>query len=293
MTPDESSQRAEIDALRAQIDAIDRDIVRLLAKRLRAAAEIGRLKQEGEVALVDELREVEVQRRWRAHASIEGIPGVVTDSVLREIVGHSRRVQEHDDQPPPPAVRGPKIAFQGVAGAYSERAAHEIAARDGFADAEPIGFPSFEAALAALVAGEVQLALLPVQNSICGRIDAARSAIDAHALRVVGEIEARIEHCLTALPGVDLQGLRRVRSHPVALDQCRLFLGTLPHVLAEPWPDTADAARSVAEARDPTIAAICHEDAGRHHGLVVLRQGVADEPDNRTRFLLLAPEVTT
>lgn len=293
MTPDESSQRAEIDALRAQIDAIDRDIVRLLAKRLRAAAEIGRLKQEGEVALVDELREVEVQRRWRAHASIEGIPGVVTDSVLREIVGHSRRVQENDDQPSTHAASGPRIAYQGVAGAYSERAAYEIAARDGFANAEPIGFPSFEAALAALVTGEVQLALLPVQNSICGSIDAARSAIDAHALRIVGEIEIRIEHCLVGLPDADLQLLRHVRSHSVALDQCRLFLGTLKHVRAEPWSDTADAARSLVESGDPTIAAICHEDAGRHHGLVILCRGVADEPDNRTQFLLLAPQVTT
>lgn len=287
MTSDGADPQAEIDALRRRIDAVDRDIVRLLAQRLQAASDIGRIKQEGDVALVDEARELEVQQRWRAHAAAEGVPGVVADSVLREIVTHSRRVQESE----PHGLRaaaGPRVAFQGAAGAYSERAVRELAARDGKPGVQPIGYATFEQALDALEAGDVDHALLPVDNSICGRIDAVWDALAARPVFAVDEITSRVDHCLVGLPGAELAQLTRIRSHPVALAQCGRALASLPGATPEPWEDTADAARSVASAQDPTLAALCHEDAGRLHGLVVLRRDMADAADNRTRFLLLA-----
>jgi chorismate mutase/prephenate dehydratase len=283
MTPDGADHRAEIDDLRRRIDEVDRDLVRLLALRLQAAAAIGRLKQEGDVALVDAAREHEVQLRWRAHAALSGVPSALADAVLREILTQSRRVQEPGPQEP-----GRRIAFQGVSGAYSERAVLELASRDGRADVMPIGFATFDEALAALCAGEVELALLPVENSICGPVTAALGAVAAHRVHAIGEIETQIEHCLVGLPGSDASTLARIRSHPVALSQCRRQLAALAPAEPEEWPDTADAARSVAAERDAAIAAICHEDAGRHHGLVVLRRGMADDPDNRTRFTLFA-----
>jgi chorismate mutase/prephenate dehydratase len=287
MTSDGADPQAEIDALRRRIDAVDRDIVRLLAQRLQAASDIGRIKQEGDVALVDEARELEVQQRWRAHAAAEGVPGVVADSVLREIVTHSRRVQESE----PHGLRaaaGPRVAFQGAAGAYSERAVRELAARDGKPGVQPIGFATFEQALDALEAGDVDHALLPVDNSICGRIDAVWDALAARPVFAVDEITSRVDHCLVGLPDAELAQLTRIRSHPVALAQCGRALASLPGATPEPWGDTADAARSVASAQDPSLAALCHEDAGRLHGLVVLRRDMADAADNRTRFLLLA-----
>lgn len=283
MTPDGADHRAEIDDLRRRIDEVDRDLVRLLARRLEAAASIGRHKQEGDVALVDAAREHEVQLRWRAHAALCGVPSDLADAVLREILAQSRRVQEPGLQEP-----GPRIAFQGVSGAYSERAVLELASRDGRVDVTPIGFGTFDEALAAVCAGDVDFALLPVENSICGPVTAAQAAAAAHPVHAVGEIETQIEHCLVGLPGTDPAALTRIRSHPVALSQCRRQLVALTPAEPEEWPDTADAARSVAAAGDRTIAAICHEEAGRQHGLVVLLRGMADESDNRTRFVLFA-----
>ncbi|MGA1526136.1 MAG: prephenate dehydratase domain-containing protein, partial [Planctomycetota bacterium] len=203
------------------------------------------------------------------------MPGLVADSVLREIVTHSRRVQESE----PHGLRaaaGPRVAFQGAAGAYSERAVRELAARDGKPGVQPIGFPTFDRALDALEAGDVDHALLPVDNSICGRIDAVWDALAARPVFAVDEITSRVDHCLVGLPGAELAQLTRIRSHPVALAQCGRALASLPGATPEPWGDTADAARSVASAQDPTLAALCHEDAGRLHGLVVLRRDMAD-----------------
>jgi prephenate dehydratase len=139
-----------------------------------------------------------------------------------------------------------------------------------------------------VAAGRAELGLLPVWNSIVGEVEAATAALDAvPAVEVIDRFDQRIVHCLVALEGADLATLRWAESHPVALAQCARWLSArrlAPRVA----PDTALAARAIAEDRDWTRAAVAPAEAAARYGLVVLVRDIADTPDNRTTFAVLA-----
>ena len=179
----------------------------------------------------------------------------------------------------------PKVAFQGAPGAFGEEAVLRWRA-----DAASLPCATFAAALDAVVHGEADAALLPVENRIAGPVAEARAALGARAtvLRVVGEVTQPIALCLLALPGATTATLRVVRSHPVALAQCGDFLRAHRDLVAEPWWDTAGAARDVARAGDATLGALASRLAAERWGLAVLAAGVQDVADNWTRFAVVA-----
>ena len=185
-----------------------------------------------------------------------------------------------------PAPGGPRVAFQGEPGAFSELA---IAAQwpDG---ADPLPCPSFDGALTALVAGQADFAVIPVENAIAGAVTVALEALARRAgsLRQVAERRIPIHLALLAVPGARFEQLTHVHSHPVALAQCRIFLARHPQLTAAPEADTAGAARRVAERGDPAHAAIAGSTAGRRYGLAELRPHVEDVPANWTRFQVMA-----
>jgi chorismate mutase / prephenate dehydratase len=189
---------------------------------------------------------------------------------------------------PPALRRDVRVSYQGVEHAYSHQAASAYADRCGLA-AELVGCPTFRAALAELTAGDADLAVLPVENTTAGSITGVYDLLLSTGVAVVGEQVWRIDHCLAAPPGATVGGLRRVLSHPQALEQCSDFLATRG---LEPvsWVDTADALRHVAEQRDPALGAIGSADAAAAHGLPVLASGIANQAENWTRFLVLARE---
>jgi prephenate dehydratase len=177
-----------------------------------------------------------------------------------------------------------RIAFQGEPGANSH-----IAAREAHPDLEPLACATFEDAFAAVSEGQAQLAMIPVENSVAGRVADVHHLIPESGLYIVAEHFTPIRHQLLGLPGATLEGLRRVHSHPQALGQCRKFLrarGLEPIKTA----DTAGAAREIAELGDPTVGALASALAGEIHGLAVLSADVADAAHNTTRFLVFARE---
>jgi monofunctional chorismate mutase len=175
-----------------------------------------------------------------------------------------------------------RVAFQGDHGAYAESAISEIWHHP----VERIPIPTFTGAVRAVEEGEADACVIPVANSIVGRVEAGWQALAAHpTMRTVGDALVPVNHCLLAPRGATLQGLRGASSHPVALAQCSRFFESHPWIKATKAFDTAGAAREISERADIDQAAIASRAAGERYGLVVLEDGVQDRPDNYTRFV--------
>ncbi len=175
------------------------------------------------------------------------------------------------------------IVFQGRPGAYSHLAC--TAARP---DMTPRGLHSFDACFDAVQEGRAALAMLPVENSMAGRVADLHRLLPQRSLHIVGEHFQPVHHHLLAKPGTRLQDVKTVISHPQALAQCRHWLKA--HELQpSAWQDTSSAAQAVAEGDDPTVAAIASGLAGELMGLQTLAEGIQDQSWNTTRFLIMAP----
>ena len=154
---------------------------------------------------------------------------------------------------------------------------------------EPVPCASFEDTFAAVESGEVELAMIPLENSLGGRVADIHHLLPESSLHIVGEHFQSVHHHLLAVPGATLEGIRSIESHVQALAQCRRFvhdLGARPVVTA----DTAGAARHVRERGDPGIAAIASSLAGEIYGLDALHARIANHDANTTRFVVMSPE---
>jgi len=175
------------------------------------------------------------------------------------------------------------IAFQGRPGAYSD-----LACRTAYPGRPTLPCESFERAIDAVHTGEAELAMLPCENSLAGRVPDIHSLLPQSGLFIVGEHFQRVEHCLLGLPGATTEGVRRVHSHSVALGQVRRILRELG-VTPVAEADTAGSAQLVAEWGNPQDAAIASSLAAEIYGLRVLRANVEDAAHNTTRFYITAP----
>ena len=291
----QDKEKRPLKDFRVEIDQVDRDLVSLLARRMDLVREIGDFKKDNPAApLRDEDRERQVFEVWARRAKDEGLSPYFIGRVLREVLNYSRRDQERllDRSQ---FVAGPapvRVGYQGMPGSYSDLTITKLFSSRSVDRLERIGFQSFSAAADALEAGQINYALLPIENSVAGSIDQVYDLLSQRKLTIVGEEVWPVEHCLLGLPEAKLEDLRVIRSHPVALQQCGKFLRGLVGTRRETFFDTAGAARSVSQEEDPTIGAIASEEAAKNWGLEILRREVADQRVNLTRFLLIgtAPE---
>jgi prephenate dehydratase len=174
------------------------------------------------------------------------------------------------------------IAFQGEPGAYSEAALLEHFGPD----AQTLPCPSFDAVFAAVEAGQAGRGLIAIENSLAGSIHHNYDLLLQHDLWITGEHYLRVRHCLIANPGVRLEDLRRVISHPQALAQCDGYLRArgLP---AEVFYDTAGSVKHLKESGAADTAGIASRRAAEVYGMQVLAEGIEDNPANFTRFLVI------
>jgi prephenate dehydratase len=174
------------------------------------------------------------------------------------------------------------IAYQGEPGANSH-----IACLDDYPDHQPLACATFEDAFVTLQDGGADLAMIPIENSIAGRVADIHALLPASGLHIIAETFLPIRFQLLAAPGATLETLHTVYSHVHALGQCRKIirkLGLTPIVSS----DTAGSAREVAEARDVTRASLATKLAGEIYGLTTLAADVEDEAHNTTRFVVLS-----
>jgi prephenate dehydratase len=180
---------------------------------------------------------------------------------------------------------GLRVAFQGEPGAYSELAAIEYLEEK----IEALPCENFDDVFAAVVSGQAERGIIPVENSLAGSIHRNYDLLLRNELQIVGEHHLRVQHCLLALPGTKIEDIRRVHSHPQALAQCEQSLARLG-VQTAAETDTAGAARLLRERGDLHAAALASRRAAEVYHLQVLAENMEDNPSNYTRFLLLSPQ---
>ena len=175
------------------------------------------------------------------------------------------------------------IAYPGTAGSFSHGAAQEA-----FPGSACVGYATFPEAAQAVVDGQADYALLPVENSFAGAVLPTYSLLEKLPLHIVGEPMKAVRHQLLGVPGATLADIRVIASHPQAIAQCDEFLQTLPGVQIVPSGNTAISAREVSLLGDRSRAAIASAEAAREYGLVSLAENIQTSATNTTRFFILS-----
>ncbi len=175
-----------------------------------------------------------------------------------------------------------RVAFQGEPGAYSEEAVFRL-----FGEIETIQRATFAEVFEAVESDRADRGVVPVENSQAGSINETYDLLLAHELVIAGEFDLRVSHCLMALPGQALGQIRRVYSHPQALAQCDVYLKQLG-VEVIPAYNTAGSAKSIRAERLTECAAVASRRAAQLYQLEILAEGIETNPNNYTRFLVIA-----
>jgi prephenate dehydratase len=177
-----------------------------------------------------------------------------------------------------------RAAFQGEPGAYAN-----LAAREAIPHALAVPKPSFEEAIEAVRSGDCDLCIIPVENSLIGRIADIHHLLPDSGLHIVGEHFLPIRHQLLGVKGATLDGLKSVYSQSPALAQCRAVIRA-HNLAAHHWYDTAGSAKHIAELNDKSAAAIASTLAAEFYGLEILKPDVQDAQHNATRFLIMSKQ---
>jgi prephenate dehydratase len=177
-----------------------------------------------------------------------------------------------------------RVAIQGERGSFS----HEASLGALGEHIEIVACATFDQLFEAVAGGGADRAVVPIENSLHGSIHENYDRLSARALHITGEVQLRVKQCLIARPGATLASLRKVASHPVALAQCRLFLAEHPEIEAVVAYDTAGSVKDLLRDGPMTQAAIASALAARIYGAQLLLEGIEDDPQNFTRFLVLS-----
>jgi len=279
------SEPRDLPALRAAIEAIDRELLAQIRRRMDLAEEVAAAKLRTAYPFRDEPREDQIIQRVR-HAAVErGLDAHEIERLYRVILDMSVAHQKAHVRSL--AAVPLRVAYQGVEGSYSHLTAQRRYA--GLPEGVLLeGFETFRGAAEAVRDGSADRALLPIENTTAGSINEVYDLLAEGGLTITAEVVSRIEHCLLGLPGARVEDLRTVLSHPQGLLQCQDFLRSAPWMKPQVEFDTAGSARKVRERNDPTVAAIAGEHAAKVFGLEVLRRGIQSQEGNYTRFVELA-----
>ena len=262
----------DLEHLRKKIDSVDGELVKLLEERFRLAGQIGGIKKKGKLPVLEPSREKQVLEAIAAKAAgAKGARKEFYKTLFREIISYSRALQEK-----------PRVAYLGPEGSYSHQAVLKFFGN--YARAEPCDsveevFDSME-----------QFGVVAVENSSEGSVNETLDCLVAKDSVIVGEIYLKVEHCLLAKPGVEMEDVKIVYAHPQALAQCKRFLRGLGFEAVQ-----ASSNAKACTMLDSRSAAIAGEYAANRYGLNVLKRGVNDVKDNATRFLVIgkAPAAPT
>ncbi len=291
----------DLNTLRNEIDAIDRQLVELFRQRMDVTAQVGAYKREQGIPVLDQERERQVLQSKGELAGDELRPAAIT--LFQTIMALSRRQQRDlaSQGADNPGVRrwreaqaaqrrpvcAPRVVYQGEPGAYSEQACINFFG----GDVNSTGLEQFEDCFQALREGSADYAVLPIENSSTGAIRQIYDLLTQYECYMVGETTVRVEHCLMALPGATLDAITHVYSHEQGLFQCERFLNAHPEWKQTPQADTAGSAKMVAGSGDLTKAAICSERAAEIYGLHILARGINHNDQNTTRFVVVSPRL--
>jgi chorismate mutase/prephenate dehydratase len=281
-----------IDDQRKELDDIDDQILKLLRARIEVAQHVAFEKKEDGRRLRDRKREAELLARLQQGAEEAGLPVDAVTRIYQEVLNLSFQEQISIFSGSQASSQKVRIGYQGVPGAYSQWAGKRVGSARKW-NTETVGCHTFKAVAEAVVDGQVEFGILPVENTVAGSINDTYDLLQKYALYIVGEEAVPIAHCLAAPKRVPLTDIERVYSHPQALAQCSTFLEELSGTEVHSYFDTAAAMKKVADEGDVKSAAIAGTLAAEMYGLVVLKYQIANRPENLTRFLLVSTDKQT
>lgn len=267
----------ELQAARAEIDAVDGEMAKLFCRRMDAVRAVAAYKRDRGMEVLDASREDAVVRSNLAKLPDEAYAGYYED-FIRHLMGLSRAMQR--------ALLGrDAVAYQGAEGAFSF-----IALRRLFPHGRALGYATWDEVFAAVEQGEAAFGVLPFENSKAGDVSAVLDLCFAHKGLYVSDVyDLPIRQDLVGLPGAKLGDVRLVVSHEQALRQSARFLQSLG-VATRAYSNTAEAAKYVAAQNDASVAAVASADTAALYGLEILAQGINTSADNATRFIVVGKE---
>lgn len=265
-----------IDELRREVDEIDKRIVELLARRASIAKVIGEIKRREGLPIIDLIREWEVLSNVRLESLKLGLNPDIVASIYRRIIDLCRASQN-----------ALKVAFLGPRGSFSEEAARRFFPLEESIELKE--YPSIRDVFRAVEEGEVDYGVVPIENSIEGGVNETLDLLFETKLKICGELEHRIRLNLIGKPGLKIEDVRILISHPQAINQCRNFIErVLKGVEIREATSTSQAVKMALESE--YVAAIGSELAARLYGGEIMARGIEDYRDNYTRFFLLGWE---
>ena len=265
---------SKLEEARKIINEVDRQMVELFIKRMRAAELVYEYKRDMGLPILDQAREDAVIEQNAALVEDEVLRGYYMD-YQKHLMGVSRAYQYRMQS-------GLKVAYSGVEGAFAHIAAGRI-----FPEGNRVSYRDFKAAYNAVIAGECDVVVLPIENSYAGEVGQTMDLIFSGNLFINGIYELEIHQNLLGVPGATVQDIRRVVSHPQALSQCHDYI-KMRGFETEEANNTAVAAKSVADAADRSVGAIASAETAEIYGLTVVEANVNKSGENTTRFAVLS-----
>lgn len=258
----------DLKQLRNKIDGIDAQIIDLLNNRMELALRTRKLKGQ----TTDSARESEVLKAVNKRSQ-RLVDGKFSEKVFQQIITEAKRLQDQNQR---------LVGFQGEHGAYSEMAIKNH-------DEKLIAIPcnTFDEVFAGVESGQLDLGIVPVENSLGGSVDQVNDLLIETNLKIIAEITMPIHHCLLAIHNIDYRDIKAVYSHPQALSQCRGFIAR-NKLEQRPFYDTAGAARMIAKEQPPAAAAIASKLCAEIYDLEVLKENIEDLNSNTTRFVVIS-----
>ena len=269
----------ELEQARREIDRIDAEMAALFCQRMDAVGAVVAYKRANGLPVLDASREEAVVEKNLARVENPAYKPYYADHI-RHMMALSRQYQTQ-------VLGKNSVAYQGVEGAYSHNALQEL-----FPHAEALACPTWDGVFDAVEAGTAEAGVVPFENSHAGDVSAVLDLCYNHGLYITAMYDLAIRHNLLALPGAQLSGIRDVYSHQQAISQSEKFLRTLS-LPAHAMPNTAMAAKYVADSGDLSKAAIASAETAALYGLVPLAQGINTDDDNTTRFIVIGRALPT
>jgi len=281
--------KEKLHSIRDRLDDIDKRIVKALAQRQQVVKEVAALKLANNSGIRDLEREEKLLSKIRDFANEEGLDRYYAEHLFREIITNSVRYQTHSlvDLQNENGQGHIRVSYQGTDGAYSHLAAMRHF-EERHKQIDYYGYDTFQEAAQALKDEQVDYAMLPIENTTAGSINDIYDILGASNLHIVGEEIIKIVHCLLAVEPVEVNKVRRILSHPKAIEQCTHFLSRLPRCTVESYLDTAISAKRVLEDGDLSQAAIAGAHAADLYGLHIIAHDIANQQENYTRFVVVS-----
>lgn len=290
-----------IEELRAQIDRIDSEMIRLYGERLETARLIGQYKQEHHLPVTDPGREREVLNRAGEKAGEENENGVralfgflMAQSRVRQMLDGKatselgRLIRKSVDETPQLFPEKATVACQGVEGAYSQLACEKI-----FRAPSIMYCRTFDNVFSAIESGLCRYGILPIENSLAGSVNSVYDQLISRKCYIVRSTRVKIDHTLLAPAGTRLEDIREIWSHEQAIQQCSGFLAENKQWRVNICTNTAAAAQMVAESGRTDVAAISSGNCAALYGLEILKSDIQNNSNNHTRFICISrqPEI--